>query len=142
MLSTIAVPSFSIRSASQSGTCPPCNGRSAKPERFIAIQILIVTVVAYGDSDLFCDCMDSTLSEPPLREYVSRRNRWQAERQILERQFIRIGNWRLTLGIAGALLAWLAFGPHLVTAWVLLVLLIAFVALVIWHQRVLRRRTL
>jgi MutS domain V len=86
--------------------------------------------------------MDSTLSEPPLREYVSRRNRWQAERQILERQFIRIGNWRLTLGIAGALLAWLAFGPHLVTAWVLLVLLIAFVALVIWHQRVLRRRTL
>ena len=86
--------------------------------------------------------MDFTLSEAPLQEYASRRNRWQAARQILERQFIRIGNWRLTLGIAGALLAWLAFGPHLVTPWVLLVLLIAFVALVIWHQRVLRRRTL
>src|SRR5437764_14204038 len=35
MLSTIAVPSFSIRSASHGGTRPPCRGRSAYPERFI-----------------------------------------------------------------------------------------------------------
>src|SRR6476646_11334112 len=33
--SAIAVPSFSIRSASHRGTRPPWSGRSANPERFI-----------------------------------------------------------------------------------------------------------
>jgi hypothetical protein len=41
MLSVMAVPSFVIRSASQVGTRPPCSGRSAKPERFIAGRILL-----------------------------------------------------------------------------------------------------
>ncbi len=85
---------------------------------------------------LCCDCMD------PLQEYVARRDRWRAEQQILKRQFIRLGNWRLALGIAGVLLAWLAFGSHVVTAWALLVPLVAFIVLVVWHEGVMRRRTL
>ena len=36
VLSAIAVPSVSMRVASQAGTRPPCSGRSAKPERFIS----------------------------------------------------------------------------------------------------------
>ncbi len=85
---------------------------------------------------LCCDCMD------PLQEYAARRDRWRAEQQILQRRFIRIGNWRLTLGIAEVLLAWLAFGAHVVTAWVLLIPAIAFVVLFVWHERIMRRRTL
>lgn len=90
----------------------------------------------YLRDDLCCDCMD------PVQEYASRRDRWGAEQQILKRQFVRIGNWRLILGVSGAVLAWLAFGPHLVSPWILLILLIAFSTLVVWHQRVIRRRTL
>src|ERR1700680_4241556 len=37
MVSTIAVPSFVMRSASHAGTCPPWRGRSASPERFIQL---------------------------------------------------------------------------------------------------------
>ena len=34
-LSAMAVPSASMREASQDGTRPPCSGRSATPDRFI-----------------------------------------------------------------------------------------------------------
>lgn len=78
----------------------------------------------------------------PLQEYVARRDGWRAEQQIVQRQFIRLGNRRLTLGIVEVLLAWLAFGPHVVAAWVLLIPLIAFIVLVVPHERVMRRRTL
>src|ERR1700689_3567095 len=77
----------------------------------------------------------------PLSEYERRRDRWRAERQSLERLFIRIGNWRLALGILEALLAWLVFARHLLTICSLLVPLLAFLALVVWHQRVMPRRT-
>jgi hypothetical protein len=78
----------------------------------------------------------------PLTEYETRRDRWRHERQYVQRLFIRIGNWRLTLGLLEALLAWLAFGARLITPWCLAVPLLAFVVLVVWHQRVIRRRTL
>ena len=76
----------------------------------------------------------------PLNAYVTRRDHWAAERKSLERLFIRIGNWRLFLGLLEALLAWLAFGPGLVNSWFLLAPLIAFIGLVVWHQRVIHRR--
>lgn len=41
----------------------------------------------------------------PLEEYTSRRERWRGEQAALQRLFIRIGNWRLVLGISEALLA-------------------------------------
>ncbi len=78
---------------------------------------------------------------PPLQEYQSRLSRWRGRHAILQRQFIRIGNWRLILGIAEAVLAWLTFGPHLVSARLLLFPLAAFIGLVVWHLRVIRRRT-
>lgn len=77
----------------------------------------------------------------PLQEYQSRLDHWRAQHAILQRQFIQIGNWRLILGITEAVLAWLTFGAHVVSAWLLLIPLIAFIALVIWHLRVIRRRT-
>src|SRR5262249_22500578 len=39
--STMATPSFDIRSASHFGTRPPCSGRSATPERFISFIVSI-----------------------------------------------------------------------------------------------------
>ncbi|MFL6465803.1 MAG: hypothetical protein ACJ73N_15515, partial [Bryobacteraceae bacterium] len=78
----------------------------------------------------------------PREEYELRRNRWQAERNLAERLFIRIGNWRLLLGITEAVLAYFAFGPHLVPVWLLFLPLLAFIALAAWHSRVMRRRTL
>src|ERR1041385_2064667 len=44
--SVIAVPSLVMRCASQSGTRPPCNGRTATPERFMGsiVSRLLITV--------------------------------------------------------------------------------------------------
>ena len=78
----------------------------------------------------------------PREEYQKRQTRWQAERNLAERLFIRIGNWRLLLGITEAVLAYLVFGPHLVPVWLLLLPALAFIALAAWHSRVMRRRTL
>src|ERR1019366_1468099 len=52
MLSAIAVPSLVMRSASQAGTCPPCRGKSANPERFMAMAILLAgcILVVVGDT--------------------------------------------------------------------------------------------
>ncbi len=56
--------------------------------------------------------------------------------------FIRIGNVRLLIAIGAIVLAWFIFGRDALGAWWLLVPVVAFVALVIWHERVIKRRTL
>jgi len=78
----------------------------------------------------------------PLPEYISRRERWQREQEFLQRKFILIGNWRLVVGIAAAVLAWLAFASGVISAWWLVLAIAIFVALVAWHSRVIRERTL
>ncbi|SRR5579884_129161 len=77
----------------------------------------------------------------PLDEYRSRLNRWREQHAVLQRRFILIGNWRLILGVAEAILAWLVFGEDFFSAWPLLIPLAAFLVLVIWHLGVIRRRT-
>ena len=49
MFSVIAVPSFVIRSASHGGTCPPCKGRSATPDRFTRLFSHRLDGFACGD---------------------------------------------------------------------------------------------
>ncbi len=78
----------------------------------------------------------------PLPEYVSRRDRWQQEHQFLQRKFILIGNWRLVVGIAAAVLAWLAFASGVISSWWIAAAVLVFIALVAWHTRVIRARTL
>ncbi len=73
---------------------------------------------------------------------MGRRERWHSTKTVQEQLFIRIGNWRLLLGITEALLAYLVFGPHLVAPWMLAVPVLAFIGLAAWHSRVLRRKTL
>jgi hypothetical protein len=78
----------------------------------------------------------------PVQEYSARRDRRLAEERLMNRQFIRIGNLRLSLALVAIALAWLAFGAHKASPDLLLLPAIAFVALVIWHQRIIRKRTL
>jgi hypothetical protein len=59
--------------------------------------------------------------------------RWQA-------RHVQLGNARLALLVAGAVLAWLVFGRGALPVAVLALPLAAFVALVIWHDRVLQAR--
>ena len=78
----------------------------------------------------------------PREEYHLRRNRWDAEWKILQRRSMVIGNWRLAIGIAAAVLAYLAFGVHKISGSVLLVPVAVFLAIAIYGARVSRRRTL
>jgi hypothetical protein len=73
-------------------------------------------------------------------EYEKRRANWLVKQAVFDRQFILLGNWRLAVGVAAAILAWLAFGPGVVSGWWLLVPLAIFVGLVVWHERVVRNR--
>jgi hypothetical protein len=78
----------------------------------------------------------------PLPEYEARRAAWLSKRALFDRQFISLGNARLAVALAAVLLAWFAYGPSLLSAWSLLVPLAAFLALVVWQERVMRNRTL
>jgi hypothetical protein len=78
----------------------------------------------------------------PISEYADRQESWRARRSHWQKLFIQIGNVRLAIAVAAAVLAWLVFGRDALSAWWLSVPLIAFIALAIWHQRVIRNRTL
>jgi hypothetical protein len=78
----------------------------------------------------------------PLAEYEARRERWRAQQTLLQRSFVRIGNWRLAVAVVAGVLVWLAFSREVLSGWWLLIPLIVFIALLAWHQRVIRRRTL
>lgn len=77
----------------------------------------------------------------PAEEYAARRERWLSKRNFLQKRFIVIGNCRLAVGIAAALIAWLAFASHVISPWWLLPAVIIFVGLVAWHSRVMGART-
>jgi hypothetical protein len=78
----------------------------------------------------------------PLREYTSRQERWRAAEGLLQRQFVRIGNWRLAIAVVAAAVGWLAFGADSAPGWLLAIPAAAFLGLVVWHQRVIRKRDL
>jgi hypothetical protein len=77
----------------------------------------------------------------PLEEFNARLARFRAEEQSFNKQFIRIGNVRLILAVVGIVLAWFVFSRQSVSAWWLLAPIVPFIALVIWHQTVVRART-
>ena len=78
----------------------------------------------------------------PLVEYTARRDRFRSQEQILEKQFVAIGNWRLVTALGAAVLAWFVFARHAVTVYALLLPLAIFVGLVLRHQRVSRKKVL
>ncbi len=76
----------------------------------------------------------------PRSEYAERlaaRRAW-ADRE--QRRHIQVGNARLVLFLAAAWMAWTAFGAGSLSGWWLAIPIVAFVALVVYHERVIRER--
>jgi MutS domain V len=76
----------------------------------------------------------------PAAEYARRLHLREADVARLERWHIWTGNLRLLVFAGGALLVWLYAKRHILNGWWLLVPLAAFVALVIYHETILRRQ--
>ncbi len=76
----------------------------------------------------------------PAAEYAHRLQLREADVARLERWHIWTGNFRLLVFAAGALLLWLYAKRNALSGWWLLVPLAAFVALVIYHETILRRQ--
>lgn len=78
------------------------------------------------------------MSAGPRAEYGKRIEMRRASAARLESWHRRIGNARLALFTAGAVLAWLALISHKISPWWLLVPAVLFLGLMAWHERVLR----
>lgn len=78
----------------------------------------------------------------PLQEFRSRHAKWEAQQQIAHRAFVTIGNWRLITAVVAIAVAWFAFGKEVFSGWWLSVPLGVFIGLVVWHQQIVRSRTL
>src|SRR5947209_202711 len=78
----------------------------------------------------------------PVQAYTGRQQEWRSEAARHERLFIRIGNLRLLVALAAVAIAALAYWRGTISAWWLLLPLVAFIGLLIWHERVVRRRNL
>jgi len=82
-----------------------------------------------------------TAAPSPLDEYRRRLSDRRAAQAVHERRHQMLGNTRLiTLG-AGAIVLWLVFRLHVLSSGWLAAPVMVFVALVVWHDRVLRART-
>jgi hypothetical protein len=78
----------------------------------------------------------------PHEEYARRLRARQAVSAAFERRHIVLGNLKLVLSAAAAVIAWLAFGRHWFSPWWLAAPAAAFVPLALFHERVIRRRRL
>src|SRR5260370_1075793 len=76
----------------------------------------------------------------PAEEYKQRLQSREQRVAHFERQHIRIGNIRLLMVVATLLLAWFVFDHATLSPWWLLVSLGAFIGLVAYHAKVLRRK--
>ncbi len=74
----------------------------------------------------------------PISEYRARRAARQAAAGQLARRHDRFAAGRLAIAAAGALLAWMSFGPDWISPLWLALPVLAFAALAILHDRVLR----
>jgi hypothetical protein len=75
----------------------------------------------------------------PHKEYTRRFHQRNACRAVYESRHYQIGNARLAVFIVAAILGWLAWRSHLLSLWWLCIPLFIFIALVLGHDRVLRK---
>ena len=75
----------------------------------------------------------------PSDEYVARRSARKSRAARLERIHIQLGNVRLLLAIAVAILGWESFRAHRLSAWWLILPIAAFAFLAVRHSRILRQ---
>jgi MutS domain V len=78
----------------------------------------------------------------PSAEYDQRRVARMTRVDQFEMIHIRLGNVRLLLAAAVVVLAWLAFGSHLLSGWWIAAPIVVFGGIAVEHSRVLRARDL
>jgi hypothetical protein len=75
---------------------------------------------------------------PPSQEYARRLEERRQRTARLSRQERFAGNGRIAVFLAGLLLLWLAFGTHILSAWWLIVPVLLYSLLLVYHERVTR----
>jgi hypothetical protein len=73
----------------------------------------------------------------PRTEYIHRLDARSAIMKKCEFRHRQIGNARLAVFVAAAILAWLSLWTRAISGWWLLAPLLAFILLMVWHSRVL-----
>ena len=79
---------------------------------------------------------------PSSKEYNERRLVRQSRVAEFEQTHIRLGNVRLVLAVATAILMWMSLRQHLLSALWIICPVVAFAAVAVWHSRVLRSEEL
>jgi hypothetical protein len=77
----------------------------------------------------------------PSRDYAARRDARTQTRADRERVHIRIGNRKLLVIAVGLALAWYTLVRHSASPYWLLVPILTYIALAVWHELVIRART-
>jgi hypothetical protein len=75
---------------------------------------------------------------PPFEEYVQRLKARESRVAHFEKIHVRLGNVRLVLALLFAIMAWAAFKRHGLSPYWLAILAAMFVAIAVYHSRVLR----
>ncbi len=83
--------------------------------------------------------MPNRVPSAPAAEYQARLDRWRAAHNALDRSDLRFSHLRLAIAAAAVVLGILAW-RDLLSAWTLVIPSVAFLALVIGHDRVIRAR--
>ncbi len=78
----------------------------------------------------------------PSDEYARRRKDRQARVLRFDKLHIQLGNSRLLLAAIAAVLAWVSFRSHYLSAWWLLAPVAAFAGIAVYHSHILRSREL
>ena len=78
----------------------------------------------------------------PSDEYKERRRAREARVANFQRIHIRLGNVRLLLAVVTAILLWTSLRQHLLSALWIICPVAVFVAIAVWHSRVLRSQEL
>lgn len=76
----------------------------------------------------------------PAEEYVCRLELRRSAAAALDKVHIRLGNARLAIAILGAVVIWASVGRHLLTPWWIVAPVMAFLAIAIYHHRILRSK--
>lgn len=77
----------------------------------------------------------------PAMEYATRKNAHMEVRAERERTHVRIGNCKLLVIVAGLVLAWYSLARHRASPYWLLIPVVIYIALAIWHELTIRART-
>ena len=79
-----------------------------------------------------------SIDHNPRFDYEKRLGNWLQKKTAEDRLYVRIGNYRLGTAAVAALMAWFAYGRPVISGWWLLVPVVVFASLVIWHAGVAR----